>query len=129
MLAGLIILAAAGHPEVLAQAKHDVNTIEMTRAQVMKIGTGSKAKVEVKLKDDTKWKGYISDAGQDSFTLTDSKTGAAQTVNYSEVAQVKKSGGGLSTRSWIIIGGAGAAAAIVGLTVVRPVLCDGGAGC
>lgn len=40
---------------------------------------------------------------------------------------MKKPGGGLSTRTWVIIGAAAAAAVIVGVTVIKPVLCDGGA--
>jgi len=60
---------------------------------VTRRGTGPKAKVTVKLKDNTKLKGYISDAGSDSFTLSDSKTGQLRTLAYSDVAEVKKPGG------------------------------------
>ncbi len=40
--------------------------------------------VEVKLRDTAKLKGYISDAGDDSFTVTDSKTGSSETVAYAD---------------------------------------------
>ncbi|MDQ5846081.1 MAG: hypothetical protein M3539_12400 [Acidobacteriota bacterium] len=50
-------------------------------------------RVTVKLNDGAKLKGYISAAGEDSFTLTDSKTGQTRTLAYSDVAQVKKPGG------------------------------------
>jgi hypothetical protein len=85
--------------------------------------------VGVKLKNSTKVKGYISAAGPDSFTVVDSKTGSSETVAYADVAQVNKSNSGLKARTWIILGGVAAAAVIVGVTVIRPVLCDGGAGC
>jgi hypothetical protein len=50
-------------------------------------------------------------------------------VAYADVKEVKKPGGGLSTRTWVIIGAAAVAAVIVGVTVIKPVVCDGGAGC
>jgi len=64
----------------------------------------------------------------DSFTVVDSKTGA-RTLAYSDVTEVRKQSGGISTLTWGIIAGAAAAAIIVGTVVVKPVLCDGGAGC
>ena len=66
---------------------------DKVKAFVAKRGTGPKAKVTVKLKDKTKLKGYISQAGNDSFTLADSKTGQLRTLNYQDVAEVKKPGG------------------------------------
>ncbi|MGH9883533.1 MAG: hypothetical protein ACRD6N_19080, partial [Pyrinomonadaceae bacterium] len=73
--------------------------------------------------------GYISAKENDSFTVTDSKTGASQMLEYTSVASIKKPSRGLSPMTWGIIGGAAAAAVVVGFTVVKPVLCDGGAGC
>ncbi len=108
---------------------NNAQPVEMMRAAAQKLGVGRGARVEAKLRDNTKVKGYVSAAGEDSFIVTDPKTGATQTVAYADVTQVKKPGGGLSTRTWVIIGAAAAAAVIVGVTVVKPVLCDGGAGC
>jgi len=96
------------------------------RLKVERIGIGSDARVEVKLQDGTKLKGVISTRDQDSFTVTDRKTGASSVVRYAEVAEVKKPGGGLSTKSWIIIGSAIAGAIVVGI-IVKPMFCDGGA--
>ncbi|MCA1633965.1 MAG: hypothetical protein LC802_09670 [Acidobacteria bacterium] len=97
------------------------------RAKVLRMGVGSKARVEVRLRDDSKLKGYVSAASDDSFTVTDSKTGASQAVSYAEVAEMKKSGGGLSTRTKLFIGAAAAAGAIITWIIVKPALCDGGA--
>ena len=66
---------------------------DKVKAEVAKRGTGTKAKVTVKLKDKTTLKGYISNASGDSFTLSDSKTGQARTLAYRDVAEVKKQGG------------------------------------
>ena len=125
IISGAILFAAAAP----ASAK-GVQTTEQARAKVREIGTGRKARVEVRLRDRTKVKGYVTAAdGEDSFTVTDSKTGAERTLSYADVERVQKPSGGLSTRGWVILGAAATAAVIVSTTVLYPVLCDGGAGC
>jgi hypothetical protein len=69
---------------------------------VSKLGTGAEARVEVKLRDKTKLKGYVGEAGEDSFVIVDEKTGATSTVTYSQVKQVK--GNNLSRGAEIAIG-------------------------
>ena len=131
MLAILVVVASFGGMDfVNAQTETpSAAVVQKVRERVAKLGVGEKARVEVKLRDAGKLKGYISAASEDSFTVTNTKTGASQAVAYAEVAQVKKPGGGLSTRTWVIIGAAAVAAIIIGVTVVKPVVCDGGAGC
>jgi hypothetical protein len=129
ILTGALLAATCGLQAARAQTTGSAQYAEQARVKVHKAGTGQKARVEVKLRDNTRLKGYISQASADSFIVTDAKTGATTTVAYADVAQVKKSGGGLSPLTWGIIAGAGVAALVVGLTVVKPVVCDGGAGC
>jgi hypothetical protein len=117
---------AFGLTTALGQTGKDAQLAGEARAKVQKLGLGRDARVEVRLRDSSKLKGYISEAGQDSFTVTDSKTGAAQSVAYTDVTQVKKPGSGFSTRAWIIIGAAAVAAVVVAI-VVKPAVCDGGA--
>jgi hypothetical protein len=69
---------------------------------ISKLGTGAEARIEVKLRDKTKLKGYVSEAGEDSFVIADEKTGATSTVTYAQVKQVK--GNNLSTAAEIAIG-------------------------
>jgi preprotein translocase subunit SecF len=127
MILSAAILFTASAP--LTSAK-EAQTPEQARAKVRQIGVGSKARVEVRLRDKTKVKGYVSAAdSEDSFTVTDAKTGASRTIAYGDVDKVGKPGGGLSTRGWVILGAAATAAVVVGVTVLYPVLCDGGAGC
>lgn len=126
MLSGVVLVTAFGFQPALAQTARDIQAVEKLRARVQKIGVGRNARVEVKLRDNTQLKGYISAAEQDSFTVTDSRTGSTRTVSYADSSSVKKAGGGLSAKSWIILG-----AAVVGTAVtwviIKPVLCDGGA--
>ncbi len=129
ILSGLMLSTALVSQSASANTKKDAAPAEKARAAVQKIGTGEKARVEVKLRDNTKLKGYVSAADEDSFTVTDRKTGATTNVAYADALQVKKQGGGLSPVTWAIIGGSAAAAIIVTKVVLYPVLCDGGAGC
>lgn len=75
---------------------------EKVKAGLTKIGTGSVARVEVKLRDKTKLKGYVSEISDDHFVVIDDRTSAAITVAYPQVKQVK--GNNLSTGAKIAIG-------------------------
>jgi hypothetical protein len=99
---------------------------QASKARAKVESLGNNARVEVKLRDKTKVKGYVSAIAADSFTVSDSRTGTTTTVAYNEVDEVKKPGGGLSTRTWIIIGAA-AVGTVVTSIIVKPAFCDGGA--
>jgi hypothetical protein len=91
-------------------------TVEKIKANVTRRGTGEKARVNVKMLNGTKIKGFITQAGEDSFTLTDSKTKQTSTLAYSDVAKVK--GTGLSTISKVLIGvGVGVAVTLGALAI------------
>ena len=75
---------------------------EKVKAGISKLGTGADARIEVKLRDKRKLKGYVSEAGEDSFVIVDEKTRATSTVTYSQVKQVK--GKNLSTAAEIALG-------------------------
>ena len=80
MLSGIILSAAFGFQTVRAETGVDARIAQQARVSVLKLGTGERARVEVKLRDETKLKGYISAAGADSFTVTDKRTGASTVV-------------------------------------------------
>lgn len=129
-LAALLLSTAAAPLPASAQSPTvALQTSDKARAEVAKLGVNSTVRVEVKMRDKTKLRGHISRVTDDAFDLTDAETGATRTLRYDDVSGVKKPGKGLSPKAWIIIGAAGAAAVIVGVTVIKPVLCDGGAGC
>jgi len=97
-------------------AGNNAAAVEKIKANVTRRGTGEKARVNVKMLNGTKMKGFISQADEDSFTLTDSKTKQTSTLAYSDVAQVKKQG--LSTGAKILIGvGVGVAVTAVVIAV------------
>jgi len=114
MLIVLLVLTASLQ-SISAQSNSD-NAAEKVKTDVFRRGTGEKSKVVVKMKDGTKMKGYISQTGEDSFDLTDSKTKQTTAVAYRDVAQVKKQG--LSKGAKIALGiGIAAAVTVVVLGV------------
>ena len=75
---------------------------EKVKTSIVKLGTGKDAKVEVKLKDGTKLKGYVSQINENSFVVINEKTGVTTEVPYPNAKQVK--GNNLSTGVKIAIG-------------------------
>ena len=126
MLSGLILLTAFGFQGARAQTLGDSQATEKLRSKVQKMGVGVNARVEVKLKDNSQFRGYISDASQDSFTVVERTSGSNKTVSYADASSVKKAGSGVSTKTWIILGAAVVGAAVTWV-IVKPMVCDGGA--
>jgi hypothetical protein len=87
---------AGDKPEKEAQFAQKV------KSEIARLGTGPDARVEVKLRDKTKLKGYISELGNESFAVVEDRAGSATTVTYPQVKQVK--GNNLSTGAKILIG-------------------------
>ena len=100
--------------------------IEKVRAKVQILSASRDSQVEVKFRDKTKIKGYITAVEPVSFTLRDGKNGTSQSIAYSEVESVSKTSGGVSTKTWLILGGVAAGVATTWL-IVKPAVCDGGA--
>lgn len=99
--------------------------LEKIRAKVQTLAASKDSRVEVKFRDRTKVKGYIESVEPVSFTLRDSNGGTPQSISYSEVESVSKADG-VSTKTWLILGGV-AAGAVTTWLIVKPAVCDGGA--
>ncbi len=112
-----LLMNLAGLVAVSAQTSADkqAEVIEKVKESVRKLGVGEAARVEVKLNDGTKLKGYIGDVDQDSFVVVDKTTGATKTIEYRDVNRIK--GNNRSTAAKIGLGAAKFAAvttAVVG---------------
>ncbi|HEX6625041.1 MAG TPA: hypothetical protein VF064_15125 [Pyrinomonadaceae bacterium] len=93
-IAALLLHAADVFPlPALARTAQSEQQAAKVKADVTRRGTGKKARVVVRLQDGSKLKGYVSQAGNDSFTLTDSRSGQTRTLSYGDVARVNKPGG------------------------------------
>ena len=122
LLSGIILSAAFGQQAFAQDARAD-----KARAFVAQRGTGEGARVVVRFRNDNKLRGYISRTSADSFTVVNPQTNSSTVVSYAEVEKVSKPGG--FPTKWVVLGAVAATAIIVGVTVIHPVLCDGGAGC
>ncbi len=104
----LVLIGALSHMMLLmtptsVNGQTEKDTRLTAKADVAAFGIGPDARVSVKLREGKKLKGYISQAGEDSFVITDSKTGSTTSIAYAEVAEVKRKKG-LSTGKAILIG-------------------------
>lgn len=114
MLVALLLHVGSAAPALAkSKAEKEARFAEKVKANILKLGTGESARVQIKLRDKTKLEGYISEAGADSFVVKDVKTGEAMAIPYPQVKQVK--GNNLSTGAKIAIG-VGIAVAVVLIT-------------
>jgi len=90
-LAGSLFFMQLGAQSVSAKSKAEKETVfaAKVKASVAKLGVGKEARITVKLRDKTRVSGYISQADEDSFVITDIKTGATTEVTYNDVTQAK----------------------------------------
>ena len=122
LLASVLFIASISMP-VTAQQPNS-NGIEKIKAKVAKLGVGEKAKATVILKDGTKKKGYIGQAGDDDFVLRDRKTDSPTTIRYSDVTKVESNKGHSTARNLAIGIGIGAGAFLAVIAIVFASLND-----
>lgn len=91
-------------------AEKDAKFAAQVRSKIQKLGEGKDAQVQVKLKNGTNLKGYVSEINTDSFLIVNDVTGNSTEVLYSQTKQVK--GNNLTTGAKIAIA-AGIIVAIV----------------
>lgn len=113
ILAALLInLSMSGASFAETKAEKENKIAEKVKIDVSKLGTGKDARIQVKLKDGTKLKGYISQINENSFVVIEDKTGSSTEVSYPNAKQVR--GNNLNTGVKIVIG-VGIALALIAL--------------
>ena len=118
LLASLLLLAAISQPVAAKQGDTGTTSVEKIKAKVAKLGVGEKAKATVFLKNGTKTKGYIAQAGDDEFVLRDRKTDAPTTIRYVDVAKVESNRGHSTARNLGLGIGIGAGALLLTILAV-----------
>ena len=101
VLAALLLQSVAAPAFARSAADKEAKRAEKVRTQLVRLGTGKDARVRLELRDRTKLSGYISEAGAESFVVTD-PAGKTTTVAYPQVR--KAQGNNLSTGAKIAIG-------------------------
>ena len=91
----------------------DAVSAEKVKAEVQKRGTGDKKKVRVKMLNGSKIKGFISQIGEDSFTITHTKNGQQTVIAYRDVKNVEGSGMSGYVRAGLIAGAAAGATLLI----------------
>lgn len=74
------------------------------KAEVQKRGVGEQSRVRVSLRDGTEVKGYISKVEENSFEVTDKKSGKSVAVSYHDVNKVKGPGLSKPAQVFIVVG-------------------------
>jgi len=82
-----LILNLAFSSFVFAQDS-ETRATQKIKIRVAEIGTGGKV-IEVKFKDKTKIKGYITEIKEDSFVLVSKKNGASTDISYDKVKNIQ----------------------------------------
>ena len=124
ILVGVLLnLAAGGQALARVPGKDQTQSVEKTKARIVKLGVGEKARAEIKLRDGKTIKGYVSGAGPDDFRFTDRKTGQTTTITYGDVADVKKPGLSKLTKIVIVAGIGVVVVALIGYIDFRRNCC------
>ena len=118
MLVGLLInLMAVNSVYADPKAEKEARFAEKVKAGIAKLGTGREARIEVKLKDKTKLKGYVSQINENSFVVVEDKTGMVTEVPYPNAKQVKGNNLSKNVTLTLVLVGILAVAVILAATV------------
>jgi hypothetical protein len=100
----LVFFASGGQTLAQSSGQAETKALEKIKAKIAKLGVGEKARVQIKLRNGQKIKGYVSSNGPDDFAFTERKSGTTTTVAYADIVEVRKPG--LSTGAKIGIAAA-----------------------
>ena len=111
VLSALLLQAAAIPAFAATSTEKEAKRAEKMRTQLVKLGTGADARVKLILRDKAKLEGFVSEAGADTFAVTD-RAGKTTTVGYEQVSRAR--GHNLSTGAKIGLGvGIGVAVTLI----------------
>lgn len=104
-LALAIVLSLSGPA---ARAQSTLNAETKAKTEVVDRLNKKETRVKVKMRNGSEMKGRITQSGENSFTLTDEKTGSHGDIAYADVLRVEGRGMSKKKKMFIAIG-AGAA--------------------
>ena len=121
-----LLLVTANFSLITAQTQTDktASSIAKVKAAVLKRKTGKNKRVQVIMQNESELRGYISQTGEESFELTDSKTKQSRSIFYRDVKKVR--GTGLSKTVITSLAVVGTVAAVVLYVVLAPICNEGG---
>jgi translation initiation factor IF-1 len=110
-LAHALVLSALG-PGMRAQS--NLNAETKAKTEVVDRLNKKETRVKVKLRNGSEMKGRITQSGDNSFTLTDEKTGSKSDIAYADVVNIE--GRGMSKKKKVFIAIGAGAAVLVAVT-------------
>ena len=114
----LAICVSSFGPPVRAQST--LNTDTKAKAEVVNRLNKKETRVKVKLRNGSEVKGRITQTSENSFTLTDEKTGNHSDIVYADVLNVEGRGMSKKKKTFIAIGiGAGIFAAVAAYAITH----------
>ena len=103
-----------------ARAQSSLNTETKAKAEVVDRLNKKETRVKVKLRNGSEVKGRITQSSDNSFTLSDEKTGNKNDIAYADVVNVEGRGMSKKKKTFIAIGaGAAVFAALVAYAVTH----------
>lgn len=93
ILSCLLINVAASLAYASSQDDKHARRIEKVKKNVIKLGVGSEARVDVTLHDGRNFKGTIREITEDNFLVLEEKTNSPITIVYADVAKLKGKNG------------------------------------
>lgn len=115
----LLALAPLGPAAHAQQQTSDVNEAAKVKSEVIKRTNENKERVKIKLRNGSEIKGRITQTSENSFTVTDEKTGNKTDIGYSDVAKLDGRGMSRGKKFGIIAGVTVAALVIVAIIAVK----------
>jgi hypothetical protein len=112
-LSALLLHAAVTPALAKSGPDKEAERAAKVRARLAELGTGPKARIRVELRDGTKVEGYVSEAGPDSFVVTDA-TDRTTSVPYAQVKKLRGDNSSTGKRIALTVG----VGALVALSVV-----------
>ena len=121
LIVTLLLLVVAPEPAAAFQSGSQVPTVEGVKGKVARLGTGAKAKATIRLKNGTKVKGYVAQAGDEEFVMADRKTDAQTRIRYEDVLKVEENRGHSTARNvgLGVAAGVGAVLAVIFITIAH----------
>jgi len=102
-LAYALILSTFGPA---ARAQSTLNAETKAKTEVVNRLNKKETRVKVKLRNGSEMKGRITQSSENSFTLTDEKTGSRSDIAYADVVNVEGRGMSKKKKTFIAIGAA-----------------------
>ena len=115
LMAALMNVAGVASLRAAPQDDKEAALVAKMRSNILKLGVGPKANVELKLNDGTKHKGYIIEVHDEHFMVVNRKTNVISTINYRDIKQIRGKNDLTAARIGLdVVKGAAVVAGVVG---------------